>query len=86
MPLYDFKCEKCKHIFEEYSKIADKDEVRCTECGGPTKTIIAPRKVILFRTGWYEHIDKDPMYITSKKQLKEECRKRGLTSTYAEEW
>ena len=28
--------------------------------------------------GWYEHIDKEPIYIDSKKQLAHECEKRGV--------
>ena len=28
--------------------------------------------------GWYEHIDKEPIYIESKRHLAYECEKRGL--------
>lgn len=34
--------------------------------------------VILFKEEWYEHIDENPIFITSKKQLKQECEKRGM--------
>jgi len=40
--------------------------------------------VHIFHEGVYEHIDKEPIYVHSKKQLREETRSRGLTSDYAE--
>ena len=40
--------------------------------------------VSIFHEGFYEHLDSKPIYISSKRQLREECRKRGLTSDYAE--
>lgn len=29
-------------------------------------------------SGWYEHIDRNPIYIHSKSHLAHECEKRGL--------
>ena len=34
--------------------------------------------VILFKEEWYEHIAENPIYITSKKQLRYECETRGM--------
>jgi len=34
--------------------------------------------VILFKEEWYEHIADHPIFIKSKKQLREECAKRGM--------
>ena len=30
--------------------------------------------------GWYEHIDREPIYIKDKKHLVRECEKRGLVA------
>ena len=34
MPIYEFKCKKCDHIFEEFvfSSNADPDEIICPVC------------------------------------------------------
>jgi hypothetical protein len=40
--------------------------------------------VHIFKAGFYEHIDSEPIYIGSRKQLQNETRSRGLTSDYAE--
>ncbi len=38
-----------------------------------------------FPEGWWEHLDTKPIYIKNKRQLREECRKRGLSSQYLED-
>ncbi len=57
-------------------KLIPKEEYEALEPKGPA--------IHIFHEGWYEHIDADPIYIKSRKQLREETRSRGLTSDYAE--
>lgn len=38
----------------------------------------------IFKEGFYEHIAPEPIYVKSKKQLREETRSRGCISDYAE--
>jgi len=38
-----------------------------------------------FASGWYEHIDHEPIYIKNRKQLLHETRSRGQVSLYAED-
>jgi len=40
MPFYDFRCEECTRIEEEFFKIADEKIVECIECGIQMKQII----------------------------------------------
>ena len=80
MPLYAYRCEKCGREWEEWRKIEERLDVKC-ECGG--KAVIDFRKfgkrnVMFFTPYTYEDLDVYPIHITSKKQLKEECKKRGL--------
>jgi len=42
MPLYDYECDKCGGIFEAYSSIADRDNMKCPECGGGSHVIMSP--------------------------------------------
>ena len=32
MPVYEFKCKDCSHVFEELRKIGDFDSATCPEC------------------------------------------------------
>ena len=40
MPIYDYRCIDCKHEFELYNKLAQKDKQKCPKCKGITKTLI----------------------------------------------
>ena len=36
MPFYDYKCDKCENMFEEFNKIADRESPtrrKCPSCG-----------------------------------------------------
>lgn len=74
MPLYDFQCLVCSKEFEGVSTIEGRTEVKC-ECGGATKRLIVGSTTHIFKAGWWEDIAKEPIYISSKKQLREECEK-----------
>lgn len=32
MPLYDFQCCKCDHVFEEQCKVDDRKKTKCPKC------------------------------------------------------
>ena len=47
MPIYEFRCQACKHIFEQLCPSAkDVAELECPECGGSVV-----RKFSMFRFG-----------------------------------
>lgn len=86
MPTYDMKCSGCGEVTELFCKIAEMDKQVCV-CGGHfTVQLNTSYALHRFKAGYYEHIDLQPVYCGSKRQLKTECDKRGLTSVYASEW
>lgn len=55
MPIYEYQCQACGHVFDALQKISDDPLTDCPECGEPKlrKALSAPR----FRLkggGWYE--------------------------------
>ena len=85
MPTYDFQCPKCGAEKEGFCKIAERREQKC-DCGEVLKqTFHGGHFVSAFKNGYFEHIDLEPIYCGNKIKLRDECRKRGLTSVYAEE-
>ena len=46
MPLYEFRCEDCNHLFERLCRQNKQDSVQCPQCGKDAKRIISA-----FRTG-----------------------------------
>ncbi len=80
MPIFDFKCPKCETIEEHFCKF---DAVIKCKCGEEMKKQFStPHVYHSFREGYFENIDINPLYISSKKQLRHECEKRGVSSHY----
>lgn len=41
MPLYDYQCEKCEHVFETMVPLCEVDNARyCAKCGGLLARIV----------------------------------------------
>ena len=41
MPLYEYKCNSCEHIFEEFQSINDEPIKNCPLCNSSVKKIIS---------------------------------------------
>jgi putative FmdB family regulatory protein len=55
MPIYEYQCEACGHVFESLQKVSEAPLTKCPDCGAEalTKMVSAPA----FRLkggGWYE--------------------------------
>jgi len=81
VPLYQLKCNKCSKEFEEFSRVDDRNDIKC-ECGGETSILIQPVVSHIFEPFFHPNLDKKPVFIKSKKHLKEESDKRNFTSYY----
>lgn len=68
-------------------KLNYKGSSQCVECscsiGLPTSQ--QALAIHSFASGYYEHIDEEPIYIKNRKQLLAETRRRGQVSLYAED-
>jgi len=53
MPLYDYKCTKCGHIFEVQQKISDEQLKYCPICKGPIRRLISPAGIIFKGSGFH---------------------------------
>lgn len=55
MPIYEFQCDRCRHVFERLQKLSDPDPDICPECGefAIRKRLTAPA-FRLSGSGWYE--------------------------------
>ena len=75
MPLYTYA--HCGERWEAFHMIAERDTELCPACGEKAARPFLPSKNIsTFPAMWYEHIRPDKsVFITSKQQLKEECKK-----------
>jgi putative FmdB family regulatory protein len=54
MPIYEFECDNCHHVFEINQKYTDPAPSSCPECkGGPLHKIISHSTFQLKGSGWY---------------------------------
>jgi putative FmdB family regulatory protein len=53
VPLYEYKCCKCGHVFEKIQKFSDKPEAACPECGSEGERQLSAPAVHFKGTGWY---------------------------------
>ncbi|HUI91331.1 MAG TPA: zinc ribbon domain-containing protein [Chitinivibrionales bacterium] len=70
MPTYDYECEKCGLVFEEFQRITEPPLTVCKRpgCGGTVKRLISPGAGFLFKgSGFYSTDYRSESY---KKQAK----------------
>ena len=53
MPIYEYKCKKCKKIIEAFQKITDPPLKKCEFCGGKLIKLISRNSFILLGSGWF---------------------------------
>ncbi|SDN45051.1 putative regulatory protein, FmdB family [Desulfonauticus submarinus] len=53
MPIYEYQCKECGHVFEEWQKNFDEQDIPCPVCGGSTHRLISNTSFVLKGSGWY---------------------------------
>ncbi len=54
MPTYEYKCENCGHVFEEFQSMSDDPLDECPKCGGKVQRLIGPGAGLIFKgSGFY---------------------------------
>lgn len=53
MPLYEYKCEKCGHVFEKIEKVSASTTKKCPKCGAKAGRQFAAPAIQFKGSGWY---------------------------------
>jgi putative FmdB family regulatory protein len=53
MPIYEYRCHKCRKTFEVMQKFSDQPLSRCPSCTGKVSKIISNCSFQLKGSGWY---------------------------------
>ena len=53
MPIYEYRCQECDHVFEEWHRGYEEKEVPCPVCEGKAKRLISNTAFILKGSGFY---------------------------------
>jgi putative FmdB family regulatory protein len=81
MPTYEYQCEKCGMIFEEFQSISASPLTKCknTACDGTVKRLFSPGGGFLFKgSGFYITDYRSDSY---KKQAKADGASSGSSSS-----
>jgi putative FmdB family regulatory protein len=54
MPLYEYKCKKCKKEFELMRKMSDEPLEKCIHCNGAVEKLISRAAFHLKGGGWFD--------------------------------
>jgi putative FmdB family regulatory protein len=99
MPIYEYKCEKCKKHHEIMQKITEKPLTICPSCGGKMKKMISNTSFVLKGSGWYvtDYADKTRKGAmetkdtkgksdsAAKKETKKETKSESKSSSSSQE-
>jgi putative FmdB family regulatory protein len=78
MPIYEYRCESCSHVFESWQKMSDPNPDKCPSCGaGKVEKLISATSFILQGSGWYatDYGGKTAHKPTSEKAMKEDAKR-----------
>ena len=55
MPIYEYKCKNCAHVFDVLQKMSDDPLIKCPECGRlDLRKLLSAPNFRLKGGGWYE--------------------------------
>ncbi|MFH1387003.1 MAG: FmdB family zinc ribbon protein [bacterium] len=85
MPLYDYKCAKCGHIFEVMQKISEDPLKFCPECKGEIKRLISAAGIIFKGSGFHvtDYKKSSKPETTGNKSTKTESKTTETKTTEA---
>ena len=53
MPIYEYRCTKCREVCEVLQKAKDKPPEKCPKCGGSVIKLISSPAIQFKGSGWY---------------------------------
>ncbi len=73
MPIYEYQCEACGQIMEEWQKFSDAPLTTCKHCQGKLTKLISHSAFHLKGGGWYvsEYGSRKPNSATAAKESTE---------------
>jgi putative FmdB family regulatory protein len=79
MPTYEYRCEKCGHMFDAFQTISESPVEKCPVCNGKVKRIISGGAGFLFKgSGFYITDYRSKEYKAAAE--KERAEKQGTSS------
>jgi putative FmdB family regulatory protein len=92
VPLYEYHCKKCNHLFERIQKFSDPLLTICPKCGGEVEQLISAPAIQFKGSGWYvtDYAKKSggpapsPSSTNGKSEVKAEAKSETKTESKTE--
>lgn len=96
MPIYEYQCQNCGHLFEELQSMREEPLLKCPECGkNGLKKLIGSGGIIFKGSGFYqtdykksgskkENIDTTSSSTTESKPAKTESKSKSKSESKPE--
>ena len=82
MPIYEYQCEACGHVFDSLQKISEAPLTKCPDCGAEAlKKLVSAPAFRLKGGGWYETDFKTGDKKNLDKSDKAEKKKKAADKT-----
>lgn len=65
MPIYDYRCDHCGHVFSAVQSFNDEALEKCPNCGKKPRRLISTPAIVFKGSGWYK-TDSRPAEKTSE--------------------
>lgn len=53
MPIYEYRCQECQQVFEQWQKDFSDQDKSCPVCGCKSQRLISNTSFVLKGSGWY---------------------------------
>jgi putative FmdB family regulatory protein len=86
MPLYEYKCERCRKTFEVIQKFSDDPLTVHENCGGHVERLLSAPALQFKGTGWYitDYARNNTSAATNGKPDAKDGKKESKTGTKSE--
>jgi putative FmdB family regulatory protein len=54
MPIYDYRCDHCGHVFSAVQSFNDSALEKCPNCGKQPRRLISTPAIVFKGSGWYK--------------------------------
>jgi putative FmdB family regulatory protein len=82
MPIYDYRCDHCGHVFSAVQSFSDVALEKCPNCGKKPRRLISMPSIVFKGSGWYK-TDSRPAEKTSEASSSsaDKADKKGETKS-----
>ena len=54
MPIYDYRCDHCGHVFSAVQSFSDPPLEKCPSCGKTPRRLLSTPAIVFKGSGWYK--------------------------------